>query len=379
MFGRAIALDSNFALAYAELSLAHVWLFRYFVDPTTERLSQARAAVDRALKLDPDLPAAHMALGHYYYWGAVPNPDLALEEFKFVALSEPNNAYARSLIGALQAARGEWDQALENSALAADLDPSEPEWAARAGSFFLLARRYEEAEKYLNRSLALAPDLFEAHLNKIALHLLWHGDEASATQAVKNMGERVTVGQVATALVDVAPVLIAGGDYDTLFTQLTPASISGPFPFDYLYVKAEFHRLRNQPERARVYYDSLLTVLRRVPHERAEDAVVNVLFGLAHAGLGQKTQAIQRAKTIESLVTANEDGLRSNRMLMSLAWIYGMVGDYDAAIDNIQRLLAVPSRVSVPYLRIAELPGNLKQHPRFRQLVNREVELPQTS
>ncbi|MEJ2238373.1 MAG: protein kinase [Gemmatimonadales bacterium] len=36
MFGRAVALDSNFALAYAELSLAHIWLFRYFVDQTTE-------------------------------------------------------------------------------------------------------------------------------------------------------------------------------------------------------------------------------------------------------------------------------------------------------------------------------------------------------
>jgi serine/threonine-protein kinase len=86
MFEQAIALDSNFALAYAELSLAHVWLFRYFVDPTNERLAQSKAAVDRALALDADLPAAHMALGHYYYWGAVPDPDLALDEFMLVAL-----------------------------------------------------------------------------------------------------------------------------------------------------------------------------------------------------------------------------------------------------------------------------------------------------
>jgi serine/threonine-protein kinase len=379
MFEQAIALDSNFALAYAELSLAHVWLFRYFVDPTNERLAQSKAAVDRALALDADLPAAHMALGHYYYWGAVPDPDLALDEFKLVALREPNNAYARSLVGVLQAARGEWDEALENAALAADLDPREPEWAAGAGSFYLLARRYADAEKYLNRSLALAPDLFGAHVNKIALYLRWQGDEVRAREAVRDMGDRVTAGQVAMALVEVAPVLVASGDYDTLFTQLTPASISGPFPFDYLYVKAEFSRLRNQPAQARVYYDSLLTVLDQLPEERADDPVVNALFGLAHAGLGQKTKAIQRANMIESLVAAGDDGLRSSSMVMSLVGIYALVGNYDAAIDNIQHLLAVPSLLSVPYLRIEKFPGNLKQHPRFQAIVNDVVTQPNAS
>ncbi len=379
MFEQAVGLDSSFALAYAELSLAHIWLYSHFVDPTNERLSRSKAAVDRALKLDPDLPAAHMALGHYYYWGAVPNPDLALEEFKLVALREPNNAYARSLIGVLEAARGEWEEALANAALAADLDPREPELAAGAGSFYLLARYYEDAERYLNRSLALAPDLYEAHVNKIALYLRWQGDKVRAREAVADMGERVTAGQVATALVEVAPVLVASGDYDTLFTQLTPASISGPFPFDYLYVKAEFYRLRNQPEQARAYYDSLLTVLDQLPPERADDPVVNVLFGVAHAGLGQKTEAIQRAKIIESLATAGEDGLRSSQMLMSLVGIYSLVGDYDAAIDNIQHLLAVPSLISLPYLKVAELPGNLRQHPRFQQLVSGAVNLQKTS
>jgi len=369
MLEQAVTLDSSFALAYADLSLAHMWLYHYFIDPSDERLSMARTSVDRALSLAPGLPAAHMALGHYYYWSGTPNPELALEEFKLVALREPNNAYARSLIGELQAAHGEWDQALENTALAADLDPREPEWSVRAGRYYMMAKRYEDAERYLNRSLSLAPDYAEAHTAKIALHLRWHGDKVVARQAVDEMARRVTPGQVALALVEVASMLIGSGEYDTLFTQLTPASISGPYTFDYYLVKAEFYRLRNQSGPASVYYDSLVNALQAVPEERSDDPVVAMLFGLAYAGLGEKTQAARRARSIESAISNSDDVFLNDLMQRSLVWIYALVGDYDRAIYNLERLLATPSLVSIPYLRIEQFPGNLKQQPRFQELL----------
>jgi serine/threonine-protein kinase len=369
MLEQAVVLDSSFALAYADLSLAHMWLYRHFIDPSDERLSMAKTSVDRALSLEPDLPAAHMALGHYYYWSGTPNPGLALEEFKLVALREPNNAYARSLIGELQAVHGEWDEALDNTALAADLDPREPEWSVRAGMYYMMARRYEDAERYLNRSLSLAPDYAEAHAAKIALHLRWHGDKAVARQAVDEMARRVTPGQVALALVQVAPMLIASGEYDTLFTQLTPASISGPYTFDYHLVKAEFYRLRNQSGQARVYYDSLVNALQALPEERVDDPNVAVLFGLAYAGLGEKTRATQRARSIESILSSSEDVFLNGMMQRSLVWIYSLIGEYDRAVHNLERLLATPSLVSIPYLRIEQFPGSLRQQPRFQELL----------
>jgi serine/threonine-protein kinase len=376
MLDEAVTLDSAFALAHADLSLAHMWLFRHYVDPSEERLALAKAAVDRAMAIDNDLPAAHMALGHYYYWGSTPNRELALEEFKLVALREPNNAYARSLIGELQAAHGEWEQALENTALAADLDPREPEWLVNAGRYYLMARRYEDAERYLNRSLALAPDYADAHMAKIALHLRWQGDQVAAHQAVNEMARRVTPGQVAFALVELASVLVAGGEYDTLFAELSPASISGPFPFDYYFVKAEFHRLRNDPVSARAYYDSLVTALERIPPERDDDPVVAVLRGLGYAGLGKKNQAVKRASDIEAMITGSDDVLFTDTMQRSLVWIYALIGEYDSAIDNLQHLLATPSLVSTPYLRVELFPGNLKQHPRFQQLLTGELAPP---
>src|SRR5207247_9979479 len=66
LFGRAVELDSTFALAYAWLSFAHIdahWLHSM----GASHLVRAKQAADRALRLDPRLPDVQMALGHYYY------------------------------------------------------------------------------------------------------------------------------------------------------------------------------------------------------------------------------------------------------------------------------------------------------------------------
>ncbi len=52
-----------------------------------------------------------------------------------------------------------------------------------------------------------------------------------------------------------------------------------------------------------------------------------------------------------------------------LARIYAMVGEYDAAIDQLERLLALPSITAVPMLRIDPVWEPLREHPRFQALL----------
>ncbi len=54
-----------------------------------------------------------------------------------------------------------------------------------------------------------------------------------------------------------------------------------------------------------------------------------------------------------------------------LARIYTMVGEYDAAIDQLA-LLAVPSPTAIPMLRIDPTWNPLSDHPRFQQLLEGE-------
>jgi TolB-like protein len=60
---QAVALDPSFAAAYAELGQVHGWMyFRPYLDGTPARLAKARDAIDNALRLEPRLPEAHLAL-----------------------------------------------------------------------------------------------------------------------------------------------------------------------------------------------------------------------------------------------------------------------------------------------------------------------------
>jgi TolB-like protein/Tfp pilus assembly protein PilF len=371
MLEQAVQLDSGFALAHAELAIAHWSFYRMFIDPTEERGASCKAAVDKALELQSDLPEAHLALGLYYYSGPDQDHERALEEFEVVAQRQPNNAFARELIATLLAARGEWDEALENAAWATYLDPRSADRAGFAGWLHLLARRYAQAETYLDRATSLAPDQADPYSNKTNLYLAWRGDDAKAREVVEEMITRVSSAAAATAMVQSARALIASGDYDTIFEQLSPASYRGPFPFNYFYVKAEFYRLRGDRDRSRAYSDSLLAALEQLREERAVDPDLSWYLAYAYAGLGRRTEAIQYAERTAAMLAQSNNALRKAYIQPNLIWIYAMVGEHDAAMDQIEYLLSVPSSISAPYLRAAQYPDSLRDFARFQELLAR--------
>ncbi|HEV3409353.1 MAG TPA: hypothetical protein VG095_03605, partial [Chthoniobacterales bacterium] len=68
LYERAIQLDPQFAVALAYYSKLQSWFYRS-IDPVPARIERARALADRALKLDPELPEAHLARGFVLYYG----------------------------------------------------------------------------------------------------------------------------------------------------------------------------------------------------------------------------------------------------------------------------------------------------------------------
>jgi hypothetical protein len=68
----------------------------------------------------------------------------------------------------------------------------------------------------------------------------------------------------------------------------------------------------------------------------------------------------------------SKEALRGASRVEDLARIYTMVGEYDAAIDQLEILLAVPSETAVPMLRIDPTWNPLRGHPRFQALLEGE-------
>src|SRR2546421_3676984 len=148
LFEQAIKLDPTFALAFAGLSMAESWLY-HSSDPVPARREKARLHADEALRLQPDLPEGHLALGFSYYYGDR-DYDRALTEFEIARRGLPNDAQAYLAIGAIQRRQGKWAESTANLEKAAALDPKNTSVLINLCFIYIALRNFETADKVLD-------------------------------------------------------------------------------------------------------------------------------------------------------------------------------------------------------------------------------------
>ena len=94
-----------------------------------------------------------------------------------------------------------------------------------------------------------------------------------------------------------------------------------------------------QPEVARPHYESAQGAIESKLIESPGDPRVRSLLGMVYARLGRKDDAIREGKKGVDLCPISKDALDGPRRLKELAEIYVVVGEYDAALDEIEYLL----------------------------------------
>ncbi len=152
----AIARDPNYAAPYAGMADAYIELGVLYWPPP-QAMPQAKAAASKALELDPDLSAAHEALGgvHYFYewdWAAAER-----EARKAIDLN-PSNAYARDLLAAYYATVGRCDDSWVELQQARDLAPRSGEILGDTVFWVFMCRKYDLAIANGKTVIGLQPD-----------------------------------------------------------------------------------------------------------------------------------------------------------------------------------------------------------------------------
>jgi TolB-like protein len=159
LFGEAIKLDPNFAAAFAGLSIVESWLY-HGADPVPARREKARLNADEALRLQPDLPEGHLALGFSYYYGDR-NYERALAEFEIAKRDLPNDAQAYMANAAIQRRQGKWTESTANFEKAAALDPKNVNILVNLVYSYMALRNFEAANKTVDRAVTMAPQSLE--------------------------------------------------------------------------------------------------------------------------------------------------------------------------------------------------------------------------
>ena len=182
LFEQAIKLDPKFAAAFAGLSMVESWIYHSF-EPTPARREKARLNADESLRLQPNLPEGHLALGFSYYYGDR-DYERALAEFEIAKRDLPNEAQAYMAIGAIQRRQGKWTESTANLEKAAALDPKNASMLINLAYSYMALRNFEAADKTVDRAIAIAPQSFATLALKAYLAAALRGDLTEAEKQI---------------------------------------------------------------------------------------------------------------------------------------------------------------------------------------------------
>ena len=157
-FRRAIELDPTYARAYAELGT--LFAVRFENDWTVLQEADKEKALfyaEKAVALDPELGAAHYALGRLH--SVLSNLDAAEEHLERAMSLEPDNEDARAYYGIVRNFRGDAEGAIAILRPALASHPNPPFWYFFGlGNAEFNAGNLQQAADALNTCLDLAED-----------------------------------------------------------------------------------------------------------------------------------------------------------------------------------------------------------------------------
>jgi serine/threonine protein kinase/predicted Zn-dependent protease len=159
---QAILIDPRYAAAYAELSLAYNQSVFFGYGAAAEMLPLAKVAAKKALQLDETLAEAHLSLAlvlllqSWDFSGAERECRRALE-------LNPDYYGGHFGMGALNAIRGRFEDAIAPSKRALDLEPFFGLPSHHLGVAYHLAGRLDSAIEQLHKVLEIYPDNAVVH------------------------------------------------------------------------------------------------------------------------------------------------------------------------------------------------------------------------
>jgi serine/threonine-protein kinase len=381
LFEKAVTLDPQFAEAWAGLAMVHHNLYWAF-DRPGEFTLEIQAA-EQAQQLGPDLPETYLALGDVAY--AQRKFDEALVNFKKAENLRPSGEAAQE-IGFTLRRLGRWQEALNYGEKARRLLPrSTSIYTDNLGGTKWYLRQCDEAEQDANHALWLSPRSTDAYMMKVVI-LAKCGNMSAAQQTITEMSQHIEIARAAEYGLTQALTGWSASTYYRLFPQMFTKSFdafeAGSIERYRLLqpaVVAATHLARaiiydrvGDRQSAQVRYDSAKVYFKRIIDSNPQSAYIagyHSDLGLAYAGLNRCEEAIYEGEEAVNLIPISKDAVVGSSLIGNLAEIYIRCGKYDAAIDQIEKWISVPSDISFDLLRLDPIWDPLRTNPRFRRLV----------
>ena len=377
LYMQAIALDPNFALAHARLASVCAEIFHYY-EPTEDWKTKARSEAQIALRLQPDLAEAHLALGQCIYW-MDQDYERALEQFDIATRLSPSDGDIVRLIAAIKRRQGKWKQALEEYERVAKVDPQNPNTVRELIFTNTAMRRWPEAARWVEQLRAMAPASIIAKIQRGYVEFWWKGDTGLLKSLLNQVPPGVDPdGSVTSVRWDVA---MLDRDYAAARRAIDASSAkelsyTGESSTPRTFFEGCIALAQGDVPAARKYFEDAQSVFEDAVKEAPSSAIRHANLGWFYAFMGRKDDAIREGRRAVELKPESKDAVDGVIVNCYLALIYARVGEKDLAFPLLARLLKTPGAVdSVDYsITINDLKHRwewdpIRSDPRFQKLL----------
>jgi serine/threonine protein kinase/tetratricopeptide (TPR) repeat protein len=372
IFDQAIVLDPKFAVAMARQSILNSEM--YFEARSQEPKSKAHALAMEALRVAPDLPEAHIALGEWFRM-TERNYDAALKEFSIAAQAIPNDPEILELMGVLYRRQGRWREALAILRRVRELDPRVPHHEGAQTAAML--RDWHTATVEFRHALELAPDDVWIKINLASALMIGEGDFAAARKILDTVpyprhdgsGNPVWDDMVLRWELCMLERDFAGAEKLLVDFPLQdfPPPYNGLKTFLFActaLAKGDLATARALFEKARPAYEAAV-------QDHPDEPRFLARLGLLYAYLGRNEDALRESRRAVDLLAEN-DAIDRPRYSGNLALVYALTGETDEAITLVEQLLTTPTgpenQITLTELRSWKW-DSLRTNPRFQKIL----------
>jgi TolB-like protein/Tfp pilus assembly protein PilF len=371
-YRKAIDRDPNFALAIARLvenRIARHWSIDRLGEGELEKL---RETAKQALAMAPNLAEAHIALGLFYYLGQL-NYDEALPRFQRAQELQPNNVRALRLIGSVHYRQAQWKRSMSEYEKCERLDPLDPTLPGTIGVNYCFLRMWKEASRAGARALNLDPHSDLGMRTVLISCLSGTGDIEEATRILDRFPPGTVLGTNSWDLQNIIGigtyVYVIKRDLGAALKQWDKESSDPIANRQRLSARAAIHVLAGDAASAREEVERARDLVEARVRERADDKNALIQLSWIDLALNRETEALELAQRSAELLPPEKDAVGGSIALGGLAEIEARTGHPIEAVKTLQRLLSIPSGVSIQRLKIDPVWDPIRNDPGFQQLL----------
>jgi serine/threonine protein kinase/Flp pilus assembly protein TadD len=372
LYEQAIKLDSNYAAAYAQLSIAYNGLFKWYWDRDSLNLKKSAWYLQKAKELNPNIAEVHLAQFFYYVW-FTSDEEKVFQELKKTLEIQPNNAEANFMIGGRYWKRGEYEKAKQSDSKCMQLDPLNARYPEGIGIDYYFRRDYKTAEKYFKKAIELSPNTGGLYVELAQNYIDWEGDTKLARQSVKNVTD--------DEYLEFSPNIfiylnILDRNYNEALKQLLSSKKEYEnngrnfIPKDQII--ALVYRYMGKNDLSRKYFDSSRVKIEKMIVNLPDDFRLSWSLGICYAGLGEKEMALTEInKGIRQYIHGGGIDEKIYLRKKYLAQVYTLLSDYENALSQIDFLLSNQPGLSVNRLKLDPIYDPLRNLQGYKEVIKK--------